>query len=97
VTTAIAITVGLVLANVVAPGGASATRPARCSPREARRARTEKIADASAARTPGDVLLDIVPQNPFTALADTAMLQVVFAALLIGIALTRLPDDKANP
>ena len=44
-----------------------------------------------------DSLLDIVPRNPAEALADGNMLQIVFLALVIGIALTLIPDEKARP
>ena len=42
-------------------------------------------------------LLDIVPKNPFKALAEGKMLQVVFLALAIGAALTLVPRQKAEP
>jgi proton glutamate symport protein len=95
-TTAIAITVGLVLANLVAPGEGFSDEARTMLAAGGEAGADEKIADASERPDTWATLLNIVPQNPFTALADTAMLQVVFAALLIGIALTRLPDDKAN-
>ncbi|HHN77563.1 MAG TPA: dicarboxylate/amino acid:cation symporter, partial [Phycisphaerales bacterium] len=55
-----------------------------------------KIASAETRPDTWQTLLDIVPKNPFAALAQTKMLQVVFASLLIGIALTRIDRDKAR-
>ena len=96
-TTAIAISVGLLLANIVSPGSGfdEEARTMLASGGEANAGK--KIASATERPDAWQTLLDIVPKNPFAALADTAMLQVVFAALLIGIALTRLPDEKAEP
>ncbi len=96
-TTAIAISVGLVLANIVSPGAGFSEEARTLLASGGEAGAGEKIASAADRPDTWQTLLDIVPQNPFTALADTAMLQVVFAALLIGIALTRLPDDKAQP
>lgn len=97
VTTAIAITIGLVLANVVGPG--------RGFPDELRQSleasgagdASLKIAGAEDRPTAWDTMLNIVPANPFTALAATEMLQVVFAAVAIGVGLTFLPEKKAKP
>ncbi|MEL6739181.1 MAG: dicarboxylate/amino acid:cation symporter, partial [Planctomycetota bacterium] len=96
-TTAVAITVGLLAANVVGPG--------RGFPEELRESLREssaadastRIGNAQDRPTTWDVLLDVVPQNPFTALATTEMLQVVFAALMVGIGLTMLPKAQAAP
>jgi proton glutamate symport protein len=96
-TTAVAITLGLVLANVVAPG-----RFVPEGTREELAARMQQQAQAGIQRAearPGawQTVLEIVPRNPFEALATGQMLQVVFVALLIGIALTLIPRDKALP
>ena len=40
---------------------------------------------------------DIVPTNPFKSLAEGDMLQVVFLALMVGIALTVLPRERTRP
>lgn len=40
-------------------------------------------------------LVGLVPNNPFTALGSGGLLQVIFAAALIGIAMRALPDDSA--
>nr|WP_246387598.1 dicarboxylate/amino acid:cation symporter [Chiayiivirga flava] len=46
--------------------------------------------------TPVQVLLDVVPANPFAALADGKILQVIFFAALVGIALVRLGERTAK-
>jgi proton glutamate symport protein len=60
---------------------------------------TSKMQSASAARgqTVWTFLLDIIPSNPFHALANGLMLQVVATGFLIGVGLTMIPRDKASP
>jgi len=99
VTTAIAITVGLLLANVIGPGrGFPDDVRTELAGMESANA-TGKIADAETqrAKSTWDILLDIFPSNPFAAMANGNTLQVVVAALLVGVALTLMPRDKAEP
>lgn len=44
-----------------------------------------------------EVLVRIIPRNPIKAMADTDFLQIIFFALLFGIALTILPEEKRKP
>lgn len=95
VTTAVAISIGLVFANVAQPG--------TWLPEALRDSLAAAGADVAstkmqAAQPPDvwDTLLNIVPKNPFAALATGNMLQVVFTALAIGVALTLIPKDKAS-
>ncbi len=96
VTTAVAITVGLVLANIAKPGSfvTEETRDGFVASFGAEA--DEKV--AAAMRPDGwRILLDIVPANPFAAIAEGSMLQIVFASLLVGIALTLIEREKARP
>lgn len=45
---------------------------------------------------PVQVLLDVVPSNPFAALAEGRILQVLFVAILVGAALVALGDRVAG-
>ncbi len=97
VTTAIAITVGIVLANIFQPG-----RSIDDSTREKlfRSYRTEALKDIEiASHKPGlvETITRIVPANPMESLAEANMLQIIFFALLFGIAATLVPGDKARP
>lgn len=95
-TTAFAVIIGLVIANVLRPG---ASVPADTSAR--------LLADFSgeaADKLAGtqdisiiDQLVGLVPTNPFEALARGDMLQIVVFALIIGIALSLVPRAKADP
>ena len=95
-TTALAITIGLVLANIVRPG-ASFPEDIRIGLVEKEGASAEAKIQAAAEPSPWDTALNVVPTNPFEALAKAEMLQVVFSALLVGIGLTMLPKAKAAP
>ena len=90
-TTAIAITIGLLIANVVQPG-------AGMDPivQERLLADFSSGADTSVQSMRDrpsitDTLLDIVPLNPIEALATANMLQIIFFAVMFGVALTIVP------
>lgn len=95
VTTAIAIAIGLVVVGLVGPGKGLSD-----DTREKLLAAYGEQASQQAGRASQlsiiDQLVDIVPTNPFAALADAQMLQVVFFALMLGIALTRLSRRVAG-
>lgn len=95
-TTAAAITIGLIVANVLRPG---AGVPADVSARLLTSYREQAGARISGAESLSviDQLLAIVPTNPFAALAGGNMLQIVFFALLVGLALTLVPAERAAP
>ena len=97
-TTALAITVGLVLANLVAPGRFVSAEAREDLLAAGMGEATSRIQTAQSAQPNWwSVIVDIVPTNPFRALAEGEMLQVVFFALAIGIALTLIPREKARP
>ncbi len=94
-TTAIAISIGLLFANIFQPGSFVS--------KETRDGFVAQFGDQAAgkieqARAPDvwDTVLNIVPKNPFEAIAAGNMLQVVFASLLVGIALTLIKREKAK-
>jgi proton glutamate symport protein len=95
-TTAISISLGLLLANVLAPGiGLSPEQQAALIEKSASAVAT-KIESAQAPSF-SQTILNIIPTNPFEALAQGKMLQIVFFALSIGIGLNLLPEEKRNP
>src|SRR5690606_2653435 len=77
-TAALAVCVGLVVGLVLKPGmGLSGLSiPSDYTPREV--------------PTPVQVLLDVVPTNPFRALSEGKILQVIFFAGLLGFALVKI-------
>ncbi|WP_016838187.1 dicarboxylate/amino acid:cation symporter [Ureibacillus thermosphaericus] len=84
ITTAIAVLIGLILANIFKPGsGLNLTI-------------SEEAADPK--EVPGviDTLLNIIPTNPIQSMVDANMLQIIFFALFLGVAIA-LVGDRAKP
>jgi len=99
-TTLIALVIGLVLVNVIAPGDQVPDRlRARLAQIYAADVGAREIA-AEEARTRGPLvpLVDMVPANFLDAASDNRnMLNVVFVAFLVGVALLMIPKEKAAP
>lgn len=99
-TTVLAVLLGLVLVNVFKPGNAFSPEKREEFRSQFAAATSEKSSDAAAVEEQGPLqaLVDIVPSNIFGAMTDnSSMLQVIFFALLFGIALIMIPTDKAAP
>ena len=96
VTTSIAITIGLILANTIKPGTAlnSQTRAELLKnyQREAQSS-LNKVAEKPKVI---ETLLDIIPKNPAESMAKGRMLQIIFFAMLMGISLTLISEEKAK-
>lgn len=95
-TTAVAITVGLALANLVRPGS-FVSQEVRDELAGAQAAEAASRIEAATAPSIWGVLLEIVPTNPFRALAEGEMLQIVFFALMLGIGLSLVKESLATP
>ena len=95
VTTALAISIGLLFANIVKPGSFVSEETRDGFVTQFGEQAQAKIASAHAPNV-WDTVLNIVPKNPFNAIAQGNMLQVVFASLLVGIALTMIKREKAK-
>ncbi|AKF02962.1 dicarboxylate/amino acid:cation symporter [Sandaracinus amylolyticus] len=92
VVSSIAVLLGIVMVNVLRPGDglSSAAREQLVA------SATSPPVDAAAERSPGDLFVELVPSNPFAAMAAGDMLPIiVFAALLgVGLVLTRTDDAR---
>ena len=84
VTTAIAIFIGLVMANVLAVGKGVTIDLEGLT------------ADSSKQMNLLDTLLGIIPTNIFASMSSANLLQCIFFALLFGFALTLIPEDKGR-
>jgi DAACS family dicarboxylate/amino acid:cation (Na+ or H+) symporter len=96
-TTAIAVTLGLLLVNAIRPG--EGLDPAIRAGLLAQYS-TQAAATVQAAETTGfgiNTFVSIVPRNIVRAMADGEMLGLIFFTLMFGIALTRLPAETAAP
>ncbi|WJY28953.1 dicarboxylate/amino acid:cation symporter [Sporosarcina trichiuri] len=86
-TTAVAIIIGLGVALLMSPGKGVDIPAGETAVPEAAAAEPQSAVDT---------LLNIVPTNPFEALATGNILQIIFFALFLGIAITMI-GEKASP
>jgi Na+/H+-dicarboxylate symporter len=100
VTTTIAIIIGLLVVNLIQPGGLiepdTQTELMEAYGGDA----NTRIAQAEEqkGRGPLQPLVDIVPDNIFGAATNNAnMLQVIFFVIFFGIGVVLIPNDKAQP
>lgn len=96
ITTSIAITIGLVAANVIQPGIRM--------PEEPRERFIAEFQDDIDARIDEelevniiDQIVNMIPTNPLNAMAEGEMLQIVFFGILFGLILTTIPRERAEP
>ena len=97
VSTIIAVTTGLLIVNTVQPGKYFSEQK-RIEFKEKYASKTEaKMAAAANVKEQGPLqfMIDIVPQNIINAsTSNKNMLQVIFFAILFGIAMIMLPEEK---
>ena len=101
-TTVIAITIGLLLVNVVKPGdGISEDTITKLTETYANSGGVQdKLSEASKQRDTGPLqfLEDMVPDNAIKALGDnTSMLQVIFFTIFLGISMLLIGEKRAKP
>lgn len=94
--TAIATAIGLVAVNAIRPGdGLDPEIERRLI--ETYRTQTEGAMGLADQAFGIELFVRIVPRNPVQAMANGEMLAVIFFALMIGIAMTMIPREKAEP
>ena len=93
-TTALAVTVGLLLANIVQPGGGvdAGTRDQLAAQYEGQAQGQLEI--AAQAPSLKDVLLNMIPRNPVQAAADFELLPLIFFSVIFGAAISILPENQ---
>ena len=94
--TVIAVTIGLLLVNTVKPGEGFDMNSIQVS-ENTQTGADKKIEDAKEVKQEGPLqfAVDIVPTNIFSAASNNRnMLQVIFFAILFGIAMIMLPSEK---
>lgn len=99
-TTVISISIGLVLVNLIKPGSYFPQEKSQEYSQLYHAQIESKQADASNIQADGPLqfVVDIVPENMFDAASNNAnMLQVIFIALLVGIAMILLPEKQVSP
>jgi len=94
--TPMAATLGLMMVNTIRPG--TRLDPAiQQGLMETYKGQSDQAMGLAETGLSIDLLINIVPRNPVKAAADFNMLAVIFFALMVGVALTRLTPDKARP
>ncbi len=94
-TAVIAITIGLICANIIQPG--------KFMPEETKTRLLETFQEDAQSKIEQNVsmnivdfLVNIVPRNPFKAIADGDFLQIVFFSILTGIFLSQINAHKSK-
>jgi len=101
-TTVVAISIGLTLVNIFNPGdGVSDATISKLTATYANNSSVQgKIAEAGRQQDSGplDFVVDMVPENAFSALSNNKlMLQVIFLSIFLGISLLLIGDKRAKP
>jgi Na+/H+-dicarboxylate symporter len=85
-TSLFAILTGLVLVNLIRPGvGADLGGAA-----------SAQLPELETPSNLGEIFIRMIPTNPISAMASGDMLATIFFALLVGIAITRLPEGRSQ-
>lgn len=96
ITTIIAISIGLIVANIIKPGE---RLPAESKNRLMESFQNDSPNESNSSKLDIDLVdfvVNIVPKNPFDALASGNMLQIVFFVVFFGISLTFVSENSRN-
>jgi proton glutamate symport protein len=100
ITTVIAVSIGLVMVNILQPGDflEQSTKQELLKNFESEAQSKIEMAESQKSQSPLKAIEDIVPSNIVKAASDNGnMLQVIFFAILMGIGLILIPQEKAKP
>jgi Na+/H+-dicarboxylate symporter len=102
ITTIVAISIGLALVNILQPGdGVSDETIAKLTETYAQDSGVQsKISEATRQKESGPMqfLVDMVPENAFSALSNNKlMLQVIFFSIFLGISMLLIGEKSAKP
>ncbi|MBF70853.1 MAG: dicarboxylate/amino acid:cation symporter [Crocinitomicaceae bacterium] len=99
-TTVIAIIIGLLLVNTVQPGKfmSDETRGKLVEKYSYKSVSKIEVAKVTKENGPLQPLIDLVPSNFITSASDNRnMLQIIFFAILFGVAMVMIPESKSLP
>ncbi|MEZ5319885.1 MAG: dicarboxylate/amino acid:cation symporter [Vicinamibacterales bacterium] len=94
--TTLAASLGLTLVNLIRPGS-RLDETIRVGLMEAYKGQSDQAMGLAQGGLSINTFVNIVPRNPIAAMANGEMLAVIFMALMLGIALTRLTKTRAQP
>jgi len=95
-TTVLALVIGVGLANLIQPGKMVSEKDRAVLLSSFESEASSKVVNAAEAPSFADQIIGIVPSNPLAALVAGDMLQVIFFAVMLGIALTFMGDGRAK-
>jgi Na+/H+-dicarboxylate symporter len=95
-TTAAAVSIGLMLAHIIQPGNYVAEKDRAALVASFESAADSKMDAAANAPTFVENVLNIIPSNPVESLSSGNMLQIIFFAFIFGIALTMLDTKRST-
>lgn len=87
---------GVTLARLIGPGTLVDPESRANLPREAVQ-RAATAGKGAGEYSVWKIILDAVPENPFNAIANAQMLQVVVLSIVLGLGLTLIPEEKSKP
>jgi DAACS family dicarboxylate/amino acid:cation (Na+ or H+) symporter len=96
ITTGCAAAIGLTLVNTVRPGHLVPEAQRDRLLAEYEKEASERIAASKKKDFGVSTFVNMVPANPFQAIVEKDMLAIIFTALLVGVALTRIEPAKAR-
>src|SRR6056297_1819035 len=95
ITTTVAITIGLLVALIIQPGNYIDISTANIQDSAQQ---VENVADAEiGSGSIPEMVTDLLPENPLSAMVERQMLQVVIFSIIFGIALVVMDREKAGP
>jgi Na+/H+-dicarboxylate symporter len=97
VATAIAVAVGLLAGEIFEPGSGLDEETKAGMLQDYAGVTEEKLARVREKPSIGELLVRIIPRNPFRAMVETDFLQIIFFSLLFGVALTILSEARRKP
>jgi Na+/H+-dicarboxylate symporter len=96
VATALAVSLGLFLANTMQPGmGLDPESKAKLLA-DYGGTTTEQVGKALERPTLSEIFLNLIPSNPFKAMAESDMLPIIVFSILFGIGMTMIAEDRRD-
>lgn len=97
VATAIAVALGIAAAKIGNPGVGLDPEVKAQMLSDFAGVTAEQLQRATDKPSIGDLLVRIIPRNPFRAMVETNFLQIIFFAILFGISLTLIKEERRKP
>ncbi|MCB0362571.1 MAG: dicarboxylate/amino acid:cation symporter [Bdellovibrionales bacterium] len=95
-TTVIAVSIGFIVANIVKPGHEIYLEKKNIASVVEKVPAESKLNPKVPIEKLPDTLINILPQNPMTAITEGQMLQIVLFAIIIGFAILSIPSNQTE-